>query len=1060
MHNYIHFVYNSKDAATRPRDTTFGTEDLEDYPQPLLRKDAVTRLTTVSRRFLQDADPHAALSILNILVAWYDLAEIDSAKLLAEILTCGVPDSLLMARVYIQHAAAIAKRATFEVANILLAEAKNAVAFLGPSEFVNEIRLIEAKMGFIALGGLGALSAPLAAAVLEGEYVAMLQDFILAAQYSLAAKAVTEYMACINYLAQPTRVNEILELADLLGTLSGNSAYMWTARLIALGSTPLRGQIAFGRQSIWCQTYLEKYSETGAWELSRRYALYYSVYNHQIGDLDKQLLWKVASSAFHARITNDPREKLSGMHSTFMVMARRIQNLEEEDFDELELEDVQQFGINGFEACEKAGFSDLARLFLEDLSHVGIVPEQVLHASTEKVPPAVVPLGEPRNLEADELLALYIQQRNLLDRLLEYGCVDKAFKVHSQFNAYIDPIIDVLRHGTDLHLRAGDFSLVQNSMHVRLSRGLLRSDKATYKQQMSAFAIAKTAVEQCRVVGDLHMQREALLVAAQWAFRMKEVNWGKVVMDFLREADDCMNTSRKHVRAVSRIDSLYQKQQLVASYGRSDVYVFGYMIMSALMDSPPLLAVLNPEDKVTAVDVWSWMQRGKARSVVDLIQAGQHSEPPQTTLAVSSTGNAVSGASTDKASIVADIESGISLEDVKLMASDYTKSETGSTMVTVDWFISKSNIEMIVVDAAGKVHVETLDWTVETAMKYLTHKKVVLRGSADVKAWKEAYLGQSEFLSDILTVEALSELDWLVEPLAKHSKPGDLLVFCPSGILHGLPLHAVPLDGQPLIERNPIAYTNSLSLLLSSFRNARDREMTAATSAVFGVYGKAGNNQPKTSEEQKVEETLNFVSTVLDTKVEYGVSPKKFVERCKDQHIIHYHGHAILGKAKQSKFEQSLLLANSSTESDLLHWDDAIEDSLLLSATDDLGPASSSARLSARDMIAQLTLSSAHVTLIACNSASQQFSIGDEPQGMIPVLLLCGATSVLGTLWPILSSDGRAFSESFYKSFEKAGSVVNLARAAQASVLAIKAERPEPIHWAGFVLHGAWFHKC
>lgn len=1060
MHACVHFIYNSKETANRPRDTDFGTESLADYPLPLLRKDAAVRLTTVIRRLLQLANPHAALSIFHVLTGWYTLDEVNSAALLGEILSHGARDSLLAARVYIEHAKSLAQRDTFEAGNVLIREAKNAVAFLGGSEFAHQLRLLEAKMAFITLGGLDALSGPLSAAVIEGEYVAMVRDFTRAAHYNLAAQAVTEYMACVDYIRRPAQVDEMLALSDLLGATSGNGAYLWTVRLIALGSAPLQGQIALGRQSVWCQTYLDSYADSGAWELARRYSLYYSVYYHKIGDWTQQLYWCMAAEAFDARITNDPRTRMAGMYHTFTIMIQHLQNLppaDDED-DEEERDAVQQFGIDGYEACLEAGFEDLARSFLDKLAHIGIVPTALLDASQEESASlAVAPLGEPKNLDSSELLALYLEQRDLLDRLLDHDRVDQAFALHDQLEAYMAPIFEVLRHGTNLKLRAGDYALIQNAMDVRLAKGLLRSDTATDEHRARALALARTTAVRCADTGQLETQRQALLVAAQWAFKSKGPNWGRDVVDLLRDADDCMDTSRKHVSATSRLDALDQKQHLVASYGRSDVYVFGYMVMTSLKDMHHGLAVLDPADRISATDIWAWMQRGKGRSVIDLIDAaGAAAEQPAVAAEDAAADQPPSGAA-------ASFDVGIALHDVQSMASDYALSKPcGSSMILVDWFLTSSHIDMIIVDAAGQVHIEMLDFSLENAMKSLLRQPFVVRGAADVRAWRDTYLAPSEFLGDLLTGAALAELDWLVAPLAEHSKPGDLLVFCPSGPLHGLPLHALSVDGAVLVERNPIVYTSSLSLLHNCYKSASSkRAATAAGSAVFGVYGKAGSSSSgvKSGEEQRVEETLAAVSSVLGATVEYDVSPGAFVEQCKDRHIIHYHGHAVLGKTKQAsrRFGQSLLLAPATSSSSvLLQWDDAIDDALLLAGA----AAEPGGRLSARDMITQLSLSAAHVTLIACNSASQEFSAGDEPQGLIPVLLLCGATSVLGTLWPIRSADGRAFSESFYAPFGRPGVVVNLARAVQQSVLAMRAKRPEPIHWAGFVLHGAWFHKC
>ena len=50
----------------------------------------------------------------------------------------------------------------------------------------------------------------------------------------------------------------------------------------------------------------------------------------------------------------------------------------------------------------------------------------------------------------------------------------------------------------------------------------------------------------------------------------------------------------------------------------------------------------------------------------------------------------------------------------------------------------------------------------------------------------------------------LQKFEGLVKPVLEISEPGDVLVFSPCGLLHGVPLHAIIFDGQPLIGRNPI----------------------------------------------------------------------------------------------------------------------------------------------------------------------------------------------------------------------------------------------------------------
>ena len=59
----------------------------------------------------------------------------------------------------------------------------------------------------------------------------------------------------------------------------------------------------------------------------------------------------------------------------------------------------------------------------------------------------------------------------------------------------------------------------------------------------------------------------------------------------------------------------------------------------------------------------------------------------------------------------------------------------------------------------------------------------------------------------------LQKFDFLVRPLLKFSKEGDIIVMSPCGLLHGLPLHAVLIDDEPLISRNPVVYTTSMRSL-------------------------------------------------------------------------------------------------------------------------------------------------------------------------------------------------------------------------------------------------------
>ena len=116
-----------------------------------------------------------------------------------------------------------------------------------------------------------------------------------------------------------------------------------------------------------------------------------------------------------------------------------------------------------------------------------------------------------------------------------------------------------------------------------------------------------------------------------------------------------------------------------------------------------------------------------------------------------------------------------------------------------------------------------------------------------------------------------------------------------------------------------------------------------------------------------------------------------------------------------------------------------------------------------------------HFTVIACDSGTQDIATGDEPLGIIPALSYAGATSALGTLWPVDSHTARSFTEIFYDNLRQKMEaqprqeptsprflVLNLAAALRITVRKMMDRKNHdtkaPLHWAAYVLHGAWFH--
>lgn len=138
-----------------------------------------------------------------------------------------------------------------------------------------------------------------------------------------------------------------------------------------------------------------------------------------------------------------------------------------------------------------------------------------------------------------------------------------------------------------------------------------------------------------------------------------------------------------------------------------------------------------------------------------------------------------------------------------------------------------------------------------------------------------------------------SYLDRLICPLDTWTNPGDLLVLSPSGPLHSLPLHALALPGgQLLIERNPIVYSSSLSILRHCFLRS-----SAASSGVgkvlipalmVGVY-----------EDEGKEHTPDEIYAALEKQAQQFAGKaicgkavtRSAMKQMEQSSLVHFYGH-------------------------------------------------------------------------------------------------------------------------------------------------------------------------
>ncbi|EPS37272.1 hypothetical protein H072_9101 [Dactylellina haptotyla CBS 200.50] len=287
----------------------------------------------------------------------------------------------------------------------------------------------------------------------------------------------------------------------------------------------------------------------------------------------------------------------------------------------------------------------------------------------------------------------------------------------------------------------------------------------------------------------------------------------------------------------------------------------------------------------------------------------------------------------------------------------------------------------------------------------------------------------------------LRELMPILEALQGFVKPNDLLVLCPSGILHAVPLQAIPFGPKerPLIISNPVVFCQSFSLLKTCVNNVENSlVLSSIPAAAFTRIGSDDVQEASRMHETARDGLANksFQACVLSEK---EVTRAAFMSQARGVRLLHYHGHAYLEADQRRDRALRLEPQSTPTESPL--------DDGLLSVMD----------------IFELRLNSALVVLMACASGEDDIAPNDDPLGLLSAFLYAGASSVICTRWPTQTSDAREFAKRFYNhAFRgRKNGFVNIAAAVQAATIELWElwDEDYPYHWAQFQLHGSWFGK-
>ena len=481
-----------------------------------------------------------------------------------------------------------------------------------------------------------------------------------------------------------------------------------------------------------------------------------------------------------------------------------------------------------------------------------------------------------------------------------------------------------------------------------------------------------------------------------------------IALQYLDQAMKVEEKMRAELPIEHTVDALAARQSIIAN--RAFIPELALMICCEIGDNSL---------------IWLWVQRSKAQGLASMMGRSSNADSNSNDLR-------------EERKLKMEDPPPVSLQDLRWMAQ-----AENQRIVFVDWAAPITPYHPYILLT---VHFEGHEFefaNIKTARVALSKD--------DVEKWKSRYLNPRR-MKDDNALRDLSIIDGLVKPLGEFTGKDDLLILSPTASLYNIPLHALKVDGDILLQRNPVVYIPSFSVLRQCLKSLEApkkdlRQRPDWKAAVMSAY------QELPDETQAVADAMQGLAQSLGTHAvtENDLTLAVFQTMAERANLIHFHGHGEFNAS--NTLEHSLILGRNGAEK------------VSGDTKDDGAESATKEEISIREIM-QLHLRSPHVTLIACLSGLQQVNEeGDEPLGLVPAFLLAGATSIVSTLWTIRSEDGRKFTEAFYSYFlagpaEGAlGPVVNLARALQSSVLLIQSENTtcQPYHWAGFVLYGAWF---
>ncbi|KAH8692556.1 CHAT domain-containing protein [Phaeosphaeriaceae sp. PMI808] len=612
----------------------------------------------------------------------------------------------------------------------------------------------------------------------------------------------------------------------------------------------------------------------------------------------------------------------------------------------------------------------------------------------------------------------------------------------------------------DSEMEAATCQQINGISQLSMSRKSLKNQDAVaskvhFDKALEYLVAAKTIYERIQTPYELGRLSYSIAECCHEAWGM---GWfsAEDCMEQITDAEQRMSSIRSEISVLGGMSAIVNKQAFSSDENFQSLYSFAMQICFQQNDTN--LA-------------WQWIQKGKARSLSDLL--GLSVQVPQT-LRLEIEGQLSSKHLFDEENATLKAISEGKNEDLfflRVYLEKIRAKMTADPLLQELLDLREGNpiqlrsLQALLQRTSATHRTICIDWVIFDCQIYMFAVypnadpvfHLLKISLPEIKVWIHDYFDSMEGREETLKQEndednPLRELDLLVRPLSELSDPGDLLVLCPSGLLHSLPLHALLVNdhctsdsGVELVERNPFVYCASLtSFAQCCNRTHNNPPKDMAKKHFVAVYEPQDDGQDFDIDERRTvySSMSSLASLVKANEVIVGesVTGDSLGKIIESSHLIHFHGHCD-NSSSTSIVDQSLRLSSVSGKTAPIPF-------------------------SVKDFFNH-SMHAPLFTLMACGSAKQRISIGDEPLGLITAILCAGASSVIGTLWPVESGTARNFSRRFYAKFadqpQKTTTygMFDVAVALQATMCELKGDfcTRQLNHWAPFVLHGACFSR-